>query len=298
MGYEKGLVSVIIPTYKRCDKIARAINSVLCQEYSNLELLLINDNEKDDQYTKDLLRIIEPFFEDPRFRFILQEKHINGAAARNYGIKLSKGEYIAFLDDDDWWDRQKLSKQVKELSKLDESFGCVSCKFSFFDKNEKLIGKTVKYRDGYIYKDILFLLTDVATGTLLIRHEALDKTGYFDEELLRHQDLQLLVKFTSLYKLKEVDEYLHCCDVSDSQNRLDGDKLLIAKQKFYISIKTQLDLLTKKELKCVYAINDFEIGYVYLKSKRFLKWFKYSIHIFKSLMAIKVAYKKILLKVL
>ena len=99
--YIAGLVSVVMPTYKRSEMLSRAIDSVLAQTYTNIELLLVNDNEPGDEFTKDLQQRVAVYSTDSRFKLILQEKHVNGAVARNVGIRQAKGEYIAFLDDDD-----------------------------------------------------------------------------------------------------------------------------------------------------------------------------------------------------
>ena len=104
MNYIEGLVSVIMPTYRRSEKLIRAIESVLNQTYKNLELLLVNDNEPFDEYTEQLKKRVEKYSADKRFQLIIQEKHVNGAVARNFGIRRAKGQYIAFLDDDDWWE--------------------------------------------------------------------------------------------------------------------------------------------------------------------------------------------------
>ena len=125
MKYVEGLVSVIMPTYKRSEKLLRAIDSVLNQTYKNLELLLVNDNEPFDEYTELLKKRVEKYSNDERFHLILQDKHINGAVARNVGIRQARGQYIAFLDDDDWWELNKLEEQVKELKSLDDSWGAV-----------------------------------------------------------------------------------------------------------------------------------------------------------------------------
>lgn len=245
-NYSKGLVSVIIPTYKRSDKLSRAIESVLSQTYSDLELLLINDNEPDDEYSKELPEVISKFTKDSRFHFLNQPKHINGAVARNYGISHAKGEYIAFLDDDDWWQPNKLALQIKAFSKLPNEFGIVSCKIERYN-NDHLIAKLPRYDSGYVYKDILMLKSDFATGTLMIKHCILDELGAFDEKLIRHQDLQLLVNLTYKYKLYQVNEYLHCCDVSDAQNRPNVEKIKKAKKAFFSSIAPIFLTLTEKE---------------------------------------------------
>lgn len=291
--YKKGLVSVIIPTYKRTDKLDRAVWSVLGQTYKNLELLLVNDNVPDDEYTKSLLEKVKAYQTDFRFHLLLQERHINGAVARNFAIKQSTGEYIAFLDDDDWWKKNKLEEQVKELSALDESWGGVSCKMTFYDESMRVISKSKKYRDGNIYRDILTLQSDVATGTLLLRHTALDDAGYFDEKLLRNQDLQLLVFFTYKYKLKEVDEYLHCVDVSDNQNRAsDGFKAITIKENCYKSVKPILKTLTKSDMTCVDSMRNFEIAYIFLRGHDYKNAMKYGLSILRSPKAFYLAMRK------
>lgn len=291
--YKKGLVSVIIPTYKRTDKLDRAVWSVLGQTYKNLELLLVNDNVPDDEYTKSLLEKVKAYQTDFRFHLLLQERHINGAVARNFAIKQSTGEYIAFLDDDDWWEKNKLEEQVKELSALDESWGGVSCKMTFYDESMRVISKSKKNRDGNIYRDILTLQSDVATGTLLLRHTALDDAGYFDEKLLRNQDLQLLVFFTYKYKLKEVDEYLHCVDVSDNQNRAsDGFKAITIKENFYKSVKPILKTLTKSDMTCVDSMRNFEIAYIFLRGHDYKNAMKYGLSILRSPKAFYLAMRK------
>ena len=290
--YETGLVSVVMPTYKRSEKLTRAIDSVLNQTYTKLELLLVNDNNPEDEYTNKLMQRINKYETDPRFKLVLQDKHINGAVARNVGINLAKGQYIAFLDDDDWWEKEKIEKQLKILQTLDSSWGGVSCKFTLYDQQGNIIGKSQKYEDGYIYKDILCLLSDVATGTLLLRRECLDQAKYFDPKLLRHQDLQLLVDFTVKYKLKEVDEFLHCVDVSDTQNRPDPEKLIKYKKAFFDSIAPVMKSLSEKEQKDVLAMHRFELGFVYLKNHDIINGLKMGMSVFRSPSVFKMACRK------
>lgn len=292
--YIERLVSVIIPTFRRSEKLPRAIESVLNQTYTNLELFVVNDNNPNDEYTRYVKEITAVYKKDSRFNLIIQDKHINGAVARNIAIKKSQGQYIAFLDDDDWWVNTKLEEQIKELESLDDSWGGVSCKFTFYDENVNVIGKTHKYQDGYIYKDILSLYSDVATGTLLLRHSALDEVGYFDETLLRNQDIQLLTQFTYRYKLKQVDRYLHCVDVSDTQNRpISESNLLEVRKALFESVKNVISTLTKSELRTINSMRDLELGYIMLKQKKYIRGLKYVLSIFKSSNAFILAIKKV-----
>lgn len=270
--YVKGLVSVVMPTYKRSDKLIRAIESVLNQTYTNLELLLVNDNEPGDEYTQELEKRVASFQDDPRFNLIIQEKHINGAVARNVGINAARGEYVAFLDDDDWWEPNKIEIQVKELKKLDSEWGGISCRIKRYN-NDKLVAVQPMYREGHVYKDILLLISDFETGTLLLRHDALDQTRCFDEKLLRHQDLQLLVDFTYKFKLKQVNKALHCRDISDAQNRPNVERIIQAKKNFFRSVAPIINSLSKGEQRQVKLMNNAEIGYVQLKNKHYIKGF-------------------------
>ena len=115
---KNALVSVIIPVYNRADTIKRAIDSVLCQTYENLELILVDDGSTDG--TVDVIKT----FQDERVRMICQE-HGGANKARNIGIAEARGEYIAFQDSDDAWYADKLDIQMK-LMKEENYLACYS----------------------------------------------------------------------------------------------------------------------------------------------------------------------------
>lgn len=107
------LVSVIIPTYKRPHLLVRAINSVLNQTYSNLDVLVVDDHSEDD--TPSVVRDIN----DPRMRYVEHPVNKGLPAVRNTGIRMALGEYIAFLDDDDEWREDKIEKQLLNIKGYD-----------------------------------------------------------------------------------------------------------------------------------------------------------------------------------
>ena len=264
MDFIKGLVSVIVPTYRRSDTLTRCIDSVLNQTYRNLELIVVNDNVVGDEYSQKLYRILENYSDD-RLIFVEQEKHINGAAARNAGIRKAKGEYIAFNDDDDYWEPQKLERQVTLISGLDETWGAVSCLMRIYNQG-KLQEAILPYRDGSILLDILERKTSMGTGALLIRHKALDDVGYFDESLVRHQDLQLFACLTEKYKVKLDRVYLHNRDVNDVQNRPNAAKMIEVKKAFFKSIAPIMNRLKKTDQNKVVIMHEFETAYHVYKS--------------------------------
>lgn len=107
-----GLVSVILPTYNRAQTLARAMRSVLGQTYGNLELIVVDDGSTDN--TPELIKQ----FDDPRIRYVPFEKNRGASAARNEGLRLARGEFIAFQDSDDEWMMDKLAVQIATAREL------------------------------------------------------------------------------------------------------------------------------------------------------------------------------------
>ncbi len=118
----KTLVSVIIPTFNRAIELKRAINSVLNQTYQNFEILVCDDGSTDnsEQVILD--------FNDERIFWIPGINSGRPAVPRNKGIFLSKGEYLAFLDSDDYWEPQKLERQILILNNFKVKAVCTNAK--------------------------------------------------------------------------------------------------------------------------------------------------------------------------
>lgn len=294
--YEKGLVSVVIPTYKRSELLQKAIDSVLNQTYKNIQLIVVNDNIIGDEYSQELYKLIENIHDD-RLIFLEQEKHINGAAARNVGIRRATGEYIAFQDDDDYWEPEKIERQVALLSSLDKTWGAVSCLMRIYS-HEKLVLAHLPYRDGSILMDILDRRTSMGTGALLIRREALDDVGYFDEALMRHQDLQLFAALTAKYKVKLDRVYLHNRENKDAQNRPSADKLQAIKDAYFASIGYIMDTLTPAQRKRVRIMHDFECAYAFYRSGKKKDALKKAFGIFKSPITLYLAVERTVIRFL
>ena len=120
------LVSVIIPTYKGADKINSAVDSVLNQTYKNIEVIVVDDNgenEPEQLLTAEKMKKYETF---ENVKYLVHKKNINGSAARNTGIRASKGFYLGFLDDDDVFLPDKTQKQVDCFEKLPEDYATSS----------------------------------------------------------------------------------------------------------------------------------------------------------------------------
>src|SRR4051812_13032545 len=98
MSHKKSLVSVVIPTYNRAYILGRALDSLLAQTYRNLDIIVVDDGSTDG--TRDL--IAEKYSHDSRIRYVYQDNQ-GVSAARNSGLRLMRGDYVALLDSDDVW---------------------------------------------------------------------------------------------------------------------------------------------------------------------------------------------------
>ncbi len=104
-------VSVIIPVYNGASYICQSIESALCQQVP-LEIIVINDRSTDTTE-----KVLEKYHTDPRIRYFKNDRKLGASGSRNKGIQLARGRYIAFLDADDWWEPEKLKRQLALMEK-------------------------------------------------------------------------------------------------------------------------------------------------------------------------------------
>ncbi|MBR3078444.1 MAG: glycosyltransferase family 2 protein [Prevotella sp.] len=259
--YTPGLVSVVIPTYKRSETLERAINSVRNQTYRDIEILVVDDNVPGDAYSQSVKQLTDRLAYD-NVTLVTQPKHINGAAARNAGIRKSKGEYISFLDDDDLIFPDKIEKQVAALKKMDESVGGVSSLKIFFKGHELThISDTWECTDDQSLR-VMSKQLNIQTCTVLLRRKCLDETGYFDEHLFRHQEVQLMSYFTNKYKIILLNEVLTIIDGSDLSNRPDYEKLKEYKTAYFKAMSPLMEKYSKRQCDFIYKNHMTELAWV------------------------------------
>ncbi len=200
------LVSCIIPTFNRANKVTNAIKSIQNQSYKNIEIIVVDDQSSDNTHkvVKDLMQ------NDNRIQYHLNP--LKGANnARNYGIEQAKGSYIAFLDDDDVWVKDKTEKQVQFFNQLDENYGVVYCAFV----RKTLTGKSKKrhpnkfsrIKNGNILPRML-KRNFIGTPTILVKSSVFEEVGTFNPKFSSFQDWELLTKIAAKYHFYYINEPL------------------------------------------------------------------------------------------
>lgn len=194
------MVSVVLPTYDRAAFLREAVETVLNQTYSNIELIIVDDGSTEDQ---------EKFLRGwtHSYRLIRQNKNGGVSSARNRGIMEAKGDYIAFLDSDDLWDKRKIRKQVEQMESLpdifightDEIWIRGGIRVNPMKKHEKL--------GGSIFLNCLRICL-ISPSSVIVRRELFDKVGLFDEFLPACEDYDFWLRVTKDYLVDFVKEKL------------------------------------------------------------------------------------------
>jgi Predicted glycosyltransferases len=213
---ENILVSAIIVTHNRLPLLKRAVKSVENQTYDNIELIVVDDASDDGTniYGDELIK------RGYKYLYIDKEHSKGGNHARNVGIKNSTGEYIALLDDDDYWKSYKTEKQVNYLNEHPE-YGMVYSGLDF-DYQNKLYNFSVYPNEifsGDIVKNKTFWGPFCSTITMMIRRNVLDEVGLFDENLTCWQEYELALRIIQVTKVGIIKETLSVANRKISAKR-------------------------------------------------------------------------------
>ncbi|MBI4709168.1 MAG: glycosyltransferase family 2 protein [Candidatus Portnoybacteria bacterium] len=186
-------VSIVIPTHNRPELLKEAVESVLNQTYQDFEIIIVDDGleKRGDE--------ILPLFNDARIFYIKHNEEKGGAAARNTGIGEAKGEFIAFLDDDDEWLQDKLKNQMELFEKSSEDVGfCFSAVKNIYDDKEEL-SNVPQGVDDY-FELALRRPKGFLTSSLIVKKRVFDNVGCFDEKFPSHQEADLMIRIARKYK--------------------------------------------------------------------------------------------------
>ncbi len=209
------LVSIITPTYNCAAFIARTLDSVQAQTYKNWEMIIVDDQSKDN--TRD---IVEEYIKrDPRIKYHLLEVNSGAAVARTTAMKLAQGSYMAFLDSDDIWMPDKLERQIRWMEENGYAFSCTA--YEQIDEEDNLLGKTIKTIKKTDYNR---LLLDCPVGNSTVMYDV-EKMGKFEVPNIRKRNddalwLQMLKKEKYIWGMPDVLMKYRIRQNSISSNKL------------------------------------------------------------------------------
>lgn len=190
------LVTVIIPTFERGWCLREAVDSALAQEFTNFELIVVDDGSTDG--TAELLEAYRP-----KVR-LLRQANRGVSAARNRGIAAARGQLIAFLDSDDLWLPQKLSTQVEFFRAHPDAL--IAQTEESWVRNGRRVnpGKRHRKRSGMIFEPSLDLCL-VSPSAVMVRRTLFDRVGLFDEGLPACEDYDLWLRVSCRIPIHLID---------------------------------------------------------------------------------------------
>lgn len=260
------LVSVIIPCFNAEKTLKETIESVLSQTYAPIEIIVIDDGSSDNSVD------IAKLFGDQII--VLQKENGGPASARNAGIRLSRGMYIAFVDADDLWLPAKLNKQISVMEK-DTSLGLTFTGYQRFIGDDTARGRDVikPYGKGTFFTQIYLGQMAIATLTVVVRRDALQAVGEFDErpEIQGAEDFDLWLRIADRYEFAYIAEILACYRESfDGHNRSNIERAYSSSRNVvekHRSLMIDKYKATKKDFRNLYFKSNFNQGLTYFDLK-------------------------------
>lgn len=165
------LVTTIIPSYNHAQYIDTAIQSVLAQNYGNIELIVVDDGSTDDSHA-----VIRKYSHLPMVTTLLNTENRGQSAVMNQALAISKGKYIALLPSDDWFLPDKTTLQVEKMECSDANVGVVYAGGArYYEDTKKLVNVRLPVRTGWIAKDLIELGNFIYPITPLYRREVFEK---------------------------------------------------------------------------------------------------------------------------
>jgi len=215
-------VSIIMNCYNGEEFLEQAIQSVINQSFTNWEIIFW------DNLSQDQSKIIFKSFDDARLKYHLADTHTPLYEARNFAIKKSKGQYLAFLDVDDYWEHNKLEKQLPLFNNSKVGFVCSNYLIQHELKRKSWIAFKKEIPSGFVTDELLSSYF-IGLLTLMIRKEAYDSLHYgFDPKFSVMGDLDITTRLSLDWQLGSIQEVLAVC-------RKHGNNILVQEREKHIN---------------------------------------------------------------
>lgn len=255
------LVTAVVTTYKRSPNILlRAISSILSQTYENLEIIIVDDSPSDFILRSEVEKCIISI-NDKRIKYIKHDTNLGACASRNTALDYAKGEFIAYLDDDDEWISTKICKQLSVFINSSPNTALVYCNAyqTNDDTNTKIVTSFPEHT-GYVF-DYLILENFIASTSFpLIKTTALKSIGGFDVNLKSSQDFDVWLRLSQKFEVAFTPEPLAIYHTHNNerisnnpQNKIDGLEYILKKYDEYFKYNKKAYLVRQASVAPFYA---------------------------------------------
>lgn len=271
-------VSIIIATYRRKDTLVKALQSLITQTYSNIEIIVVDDNA-DIEWNSEVEKIVKSVESSNGIKIIYIKNEFNkgSAVTRNIGIIHATGDYITFLDDDDQYLPDKVKNQVEHMIKNGSDFSITD--LWLYNEKGKLIEKRIRdyiqdlSSDSLLKYHLMYHLT--GTDVMMFKKKYLEKIGMFspidvgDEFYLMQKAIEGKGVFSYLPRC-DVKAYVH----SETEGLSSGDMKVIGENRLYKHKMKYFYVLTKKEQRYIKMRHYAVLAFTEFRRRRYFSMFK------------------------
>lgn len=264
---KKALISVVVPAYNAEDFVERILASVLGQSHDNIEIVVVDDGSTDQ--TASIVKRLAA--DDKRIRLVQQENS-GVAAARNAGIRASRGTYIAPLDADDLWHPSKLEKQLGAFSGKNSDLGLVYTLYRTIDADDMVINSSARHRaEGWVFLQHLNQNFIGNGSSLLVPRAIIEEVGGYSSRLRRQgaegcEDFFLQLNIAAKYRFGLVPEFLVGYRRTPGNMSRNFVRMLLSRRLVLESFLECCSRAVKPVLLGAIQRNDFEVVRLGLKS--------------------------------
>ncbi len=266
------MVSIVIPTYKRSSYLCNAIESALAQSYSDIEIIIVDDNGLGTEYQKQTEQMIEKYRDDGRIKYLPLEKNSGGAMARNAGINAANGEFIAFLDDDDEYLPEKTEIQVAKMQKNGWDVSVMDGA-TYNEKGELLSRKIQMLRNGMTPDELMVvhLMYHISgTNTFMFKAEAIRRIGGFMNIAACQEYMLMMRVLEAELSIGYINKTLIRNYIRSGERLSTGVKKYKSEKIMYKAKKEHFSCLTHSQRRYVSCRHYGVLGYVQMKRKKYL----------------------------
>lgn len=245
------LVSVVIPTYSRNTTLERAINSALEQTHENIEILVVDDNPSDSEWRASTEKLMKKFSDNEKVVYVQNVQNLGGSGARNEGIKRAKGEYVAFLDDDDEYFPERIEKQLNLfLTSNNDKLALVFCDAVMTYGRDEIVCYTRPHYKGCCIYEAMRDNCLAATSQWMAKKSALLDVEMFTIVPCKQDSTLILKLLASGYEVDCVPEVLSkYCNYSGGRISDTGKKNLDGELAYKRRCEEQYHKLTDEQIK-------------------------------------------------